>query len=125
MPFGDYQPEVRKLITRPTASKRHRVPQRPFRAAARRRGSFPDTDSAMKVLFLTIYRREKNRPNPTGRINNWTTILNELTVAYGDRLSPRLNQTEEHTQEDRPTRRRAHHAPTPDRRDRSRFTLPT
>ena len=42
----------------------------------------------MKVLFLTIYQREKNRPNPTGRINNWTSILNELTVAYGDRLGP-------------------------------------
>ena len=41
----------------------------------------------MKVLFLTICQRGKNRPNPTGRINNWTTIFNELThLAYGDRL---------------------------------------
>jgi hypothetical protein len=33
----------------------------------------------MKVLFLAICQRGKNRPNPTGRINNWTTIFNELT----------------------------------------------
>jgi hypothetical protein len=50
-----------------------------FSAAVPRRGSFPDVDSALKVLFLTICQRGKNRPNPTGRINNWTTIFNELT----------------------------------------------
>ena len=46
-----------------------------FRAAVRRRASFPDVDLAMKVLFLTICQRGKNRPNPTGKINNWTTIF--------------------------------------------------
>ena len=85
VPFLDYQPEVRKLIY--TTNGIESLNAR-FRAAVRRRGSFPDVDAAMKVLFLTIYQREKNRPNPTGRINNWTTILNELTVAYGDRLGP-------------------------------------
>ncbi|MFJ9391563.1 transposase, partial [Nocardioides sp. NPDC101246] len=85
VPFLDYQPEVRKLIY--TTNGIESLNAR-FRAAVRRRGSFPDIDAAMKVLFLTIYHREKNRPNPTGRINNWTTILNELTVAYGDRLGP-------------------------------------
>jgi hypothetical protein len=50
-----------------------------FRAAVRRRGSFPDVGSAMNVLFLAICPRGKNRPNPAGRISNWTTIFNELT----------------------------------------------
>jgi len=49
------------------------------RAAVRRRGSFPDVDSAMEVLFLTVCQRGKNRPNPAGRISNWTTVFNELT----------------------------------------------
>jgi hypothetical protein len=31
-------------------------------------------------------QRDKNRPNPDGRINNWTQILNTLTLIYGDRL---------------------------------------
>jgi hypothetical protein len=43
----------------------------------------PDVDSAMKVLFLTICQCGKNRPNPTGRINDWTTISNELTWPAG------------------------------------------
>jgi hypothetical protein len=48
-------------------------------AAVRRRGSFLDVDSAMRVLFLTICQRGKNRPKPTRRINNCTTIFNGLT----------------------------------------------
>lgn len=50
-----------------------------FRARSGAAGSLPDVDSAMRVLFLTICRRGMNRPNPTGRISNWTTIFSELT----------------------------------------------
>ena len=82
-PFLDYPLEVRKLIY--TTNGIESLNAR-FRAAVRRRGHFPDEQSALKVLFLTIHHREKNRPNPTGRINNWTPILNTLTLIYGDRL---------------------------------------
>ena len=59
---------------------------RSVRAAVRRRGHFPNEQSALKVLFLTVQHREKNRANPTGRINNWPQILNTLTLTFGDRL---------------------------------------
>jgi putative transposase len=82
-PFLDYPLEVRKLIY--TTNGIESLNAR-FRAAVRRRGHFPDEQSALKVLYLTIQHREKNRPNPTGRINNWTQILNTMTLTFGDRL---------------------------------------
>ena len=58
-----------------------------FRKAAVRRGHFPTEQAALKVLYLTSIERRKNRTNPTGRINAWKTILNTLTIHYGDRLA--------------------------------------
>lgn len=53
----------------------------------RRRGHFPDEQSALKVLYLAVKQREKNKGGqPTGRINGWRPILNVLTLTYGDRL---------------------------------------
>ena len=83
IPFLDYRLEVRKLIY--TTNGIESLNAR-FRAAVRRRGHFPDEQSALKVLYLTIRRRDKNRANPTGRINNWPQILNTLTLTFGDRL---------------------------------------
>lgn len=83
IPFLDYPLEVRKLIY--TTNGIESLNAR-FRAAVRRRGHFPDEQSALKVLYLTIRRRDKNRANPTGRINNWPQILNTLTLTFGDRL---------------------------------------
>ena len=57
-----------------------------FRKAAVRRGHFPTDQAATKVLYLTAIERRKNRSNPTGRINGWKSILNTLTIHYGDRL---------------------------------------
>ncbi|MEZ5244461.1 MAG: hypothetical protein R2707_05130 [Acidimicrobiales bacterium] len=48
--------------------------------------------AALKVLSLTAIERRKNRQNPTGRINGWKSILNTLTIHYGDRLAA-ANQT--------------------------------
>jgi hypothetical protein len=30
--------------------------------------------------------RQKNRTDPTGRVAGWKTILNALTIHYGDRI---------------------------------------
>jgi len=57
-----------------------------FRAATRRRGHFPDEESALKVLYLAIMERRPNRANPNGVIAGWKSILNVLTMTYGDRL---------------------------------------
>ena len=52
----------------------------------RRRGHFPDEQSALKVLYLAAIHKEKNRPNPTGQITGWTAIINVLSMTYSDRL---------------------------------------
>jgi putative transposase len=57
-----------------------------FRKAVRHRGHFPNEQAALKVLYLVATERRPNRSNPTGRINAWKTILNALTIHYGDRL---------------------------------------
>ena len=83
VPFLDFPVEVRKIIY--TTNGIESLNAR-FRAATRRRGHFPDEESALKVLYLAIRHRQQNRPNPTGQINGWKNILNVLSMTYGDRL---------------------------------------
>ena len=83
IPFLDFPVEVRKLIY--TTNGIESLNAR-FRAATRRRGHFPDEQSALKVLYLAVRERQLNRPNPTGQISGWKNILNVLSMTYGDRL---------------------------------------
>lgn len=83
VPFLAFPVEVRKIIY--TTNGIESLNAR-FRAATRRRGHFPDEESALKVLYLAVLQRDKNRPNPTGQINGWKNILNILSLTYGDRL---------------------------------------
>ena len=69
IPFLDFPLEVRKLIY--TTNGIESLNAR-FRAAMRRRGHFPDEQSALKVLYLAVLQRDKHGPNPTGRINGWS-----------------------------------------------------
>lgn len=81
--FPSFPVEIRKLIYTTNAIESLNAR---FRSAIRRRGHFPDEQSALKVLYLTTIRRETNRPNPTGQINGWNTIFNVFAMTYGDRL---------------------------------------
>jgi putative transposase len=83
IPFLRFPIEVRKIIY--TTNGIESLNAR-FRAATRRRGHFPDEQSALKVLYLAVMERQPNRPNPTGQINGWKNILNVLSQTYGDRL---------------------------------------
>lgn len=83
VPFLGFPPEVRRLVYTTNAIESLNAR---FRAATRRRGHFPDEESALKVLYLAIRHREPNRPNPTGQIAGWKNILNVLALTYGDRL---------------------------------------
>jgi len=83
VPFLDFPVEVRKLIYTTNGIESINAQ---FRAASRRRGHFPDEEAALKVLYLAVMERQKNRPNPTGQIAGWKSILNVLTMTYGDRL---------------------------------------
>ena len=44
----------------------------------------------MKILYLVATARRKDRGNLTGKTNGWKTILNTLTVHYGDRIADHI-----------------------------------
>ena len=50
-------------------------------------GSSPTEQAAMKVLYRTALERRKNWTNPTGRITGCKSLLNTLTMHYGDRVA--------------------------------------
>src|SRR5665647_1307768 len=83
VPLLDFPVEIRQIIY--TTNGIESLNAR-FRAATRRRGHFPNEQSALKILYLTVRERRPNRANPTGQINGWKSILNTLAIAYGDRL---------------------------------------
>ena len=39
------------------------------------------------MLYLVATQKRKNRADLTGKTNGWKTILNTLTVHYGDRIA--------------------------------------
>jgi len=84
VPFLEFPAELRRIVYSTNAIESLNAR---FRKAAVRRGHFPTEQAAIKVLYLTSIERRKNRTNPTGRINAWKTILNTLTIHYGDRLA--------------------------------------
>jgi putative transposase len=84
VPFLDFPPDIRKIIY--TTNGIESLNAR-FRAATRRRGHFPNEQSALKILYLTVRERRPNRANPTGQIAGWKNILNVLAMTYGDRLN--------------------------------------
>lgn len=84
VPFLDFPPEIRKLIYTTNGIESLNVR---FRAAARRRGHFPNEQAALKILYLTVLESRPNRTNPTGQVNGWKGILNVLAITYGDRLT--------------------------------------
>ncbi|MCX5093828.1 IS256 family transposase [Streptomyces sp. NBC_00365] len=81
--FLRFPPEIRKIVY--TTNMIESLNAR-FRQATRRRGHFPDEDSALKVLYLVIRDRQPNRPNVTGRTRNWKEAINTLAGFYGDRV---------------------------------------
>ena len=63
-----------------------------FRKAVQRRTHFPNETAALKVLYLVAQQKKPGRSNPIGQINGWKTILNALTIHYGDRIADINNQ---------------------------------
>jgi putative transposase len=84
VPFLAFPIELRKIVYTTNAIESLNAR---FRRAVRHRGHFPNEQAAMKVLYLTATQKRPNRENMTGRINGWKTILNALTMHYGDRIA--------------------------------------
>ncbi len=87
VPFLEFPAELRRVVYTTNAIESLNAR---FRRAVRHRGHFPNEQAAMKVLYLVATARKKNRENMTGRINGWKTILNTLTVHYGDRIADHI-----------------------------------
>ena len=84
IPFLEFPRELRKIVYSTNAIE---ALNSRFRKAAVRRGHFSTDQAALKVLYLVSIERRKNRQNPTGRINGWKEILNQLSIHYSDRLA--------------------------------------
>lgn len=87
MPFLEFPAELRKIIY--TTNSIESLNAR-FRRAVRHRGHFPTEQAAMKVLYLVATTKRKNRSNLTGQINGWKSVLNTLTIHYGERITNHL-----------------------------------
>ena len=84
VPFLEFPVELRKIVYTTNAIESLNAR---FRRAVRHRGHFPNEQAALKVLYLVATQHRPNRENLSGRINGWKSILNALTVHYGDRIT--------------------------------------
>jgi putative transposase len=84
VPFLEFPVELRKIVYTTNSIESLNAQ---FRRSVRHRGHFPTDQAAMKVLYLTAIARRQNRENLTGQINGRKTILNTLTIHYGERIT--------------------------------------
>jgi putative transposase len=84
VPFLEFPAELRKVVYTTNAIESLNAQ---FRRAVRHRGHFPNEQAALKVLYLVTQQKRPGRANLVGRTNGWKTILNSLTVHYGDRVT--------------------------------------
>jgi transposase-like protein len=80
IPFMKFSPEIRKAIytTNAIESVNYTL-QRNLKT----RQSFPNDESAMKLIFMILRRISKKWTMP---IRNWGEALNQFAVIYGDRV---------------------------------------
>jgi len=84
MPFLEFPVELRKVVYATNAIESLNAR---FRRAVRHRGHFPNEQATLKVLYLVATQRRKNRSDMTGKISGSKSILNTLTIHYGDRIA--------------------------------------
>jgi len=88
VPFLAFPVELRKIVYTTNAIESLNAR---FRRAVRHRGHFPNEQAAMKVLYLVAIQHRPNRANLMGKTNGWKSILNTLTIHYGDRIKAAIN----------------------------------
>jgi transposase-like protein len=84
IPFLSFPAEVRSMIY--TTNTIESLNAR-FRRSTRVRGHFPNEQSAIKVLYLTIRRTDGRGGNVVGIVRGWKSILNTLALHYPDRIN--------------------------------------
>ena len=78
--FFDYSPEIRKVIYTTNAIESLNYS---LRRMLKTRGSFPNDDSILKILYLAINRVAKKW---TMSIRDWKAALNQFVILFGDRV---------------------------------------
>lgn len=84
IPFLAFPAEVRSMIY--TTNTIESLNAR-FRRSTRVRGHFPNEQSAIKILYLTIRRTDGRGGNVVGKVRSWKSVLNTLLLHYGDRIN--------------------------------------
>jgi transposase-like protein len=84
VPFLEFPVELRKVVYTTNAIESLNAR---FRRAVRHRGHFPNEQAALKVLYLVAQHKTPGRTNTIGRISGWKSILNALSIHYGDRIA--------------------------------------
>ena len=80
IPFMKFSPEIRKAVyTTNAIESLNYTLQRNLKT----RLSFPNNESAMKLIFMILQRAKKKWTTP---IRNWGEALNQFSLIYGDRV---------------------------------------
>ena len=84
IPFFSHPPEVRKVIYTTNAIESLNMS---LRKVTKTRGSFPNDESAVRLLYLALCNISKRWTMP---IQNWGAALNRFAIIYQDRLRVNL-----------------------------------
>ena len=79
-PLFSYPPDIRKAIYTTNAIESVNMS---LRKVIKNRGSFPNDDSMLKLLYLALKNIEKKWTMP---IRNWKLALNQFTIIFEDRM---------------------------------------
>jgi putative transposase len=81
VPFYAFALEVRRLLYTTNAIEALNAK---LRRAVRARGHFPSDDAALKLLFLTLNRTEKEWTTPS---REWSMAKAQFAVLFGERCT--------------------------------------
>ena len=79
-PFFAYSPEIRKVIYTTNAIESLNMS---LRKVTKNRGSFPNDESMIKLLYLALNNIAKKWTLP---IRDWKAALNRFSIMFGDRM---------------------------------------
>jgi putative transposase len=80
IPFFGHPPEIRKVIYTTNAIESINMS---LRKVTKNRGSFPNDDAALRLLYMALGNISKKWKRP---IYDWTGALNQFAIAYEGRL---------------------------------------
>jgi putative transposase len=80
IPFFAYSPEIRKVIYTTNAIESLNMS---LRKVTKNRGSFPNDESMLKLLYLALNNIAKKWTMP---IRDWKAALNRFSIVFGDRM---------------------------------------